>query len=167
MANDLVKRSLLSQAPRNTEWMDRDNDVTLARRPRVSVDPALRLRHLRKSYNDHVKELFAGPSHRRLVSYVIRPPGADASAVQSQLRELAETRGRHVIYDITDTTACDLRRREGYAKAISMIYAGRADGLVIPDMATITADYAHYEQQVRWLGERNAFLYLLIPEGQQ
>ena len=141
------------------------NDLTLRRQPRISVDPALRLRHLRRSYNDHVKELFPGSSHSRLVSYVIRPPGADASGVQSRLREMAEARGRHVIYDITDTIACDLRVREGYAEAIDMIYRGRADGLVIPDMATITADYAEYEQQVRWLGERNAFLYLLLPEG--
>ncbi|MEW1659703.1 MULTISPECIES: hypothetical protein [unclassified Streptomyces] len=166
MADHLV-RPALNQTPRNTAWTDRDIDLTLRRRPCIAVDLALRLRHLRGSYNDHVKELFPGRSHRRLVSYVIRPPGADASAVQSRLRELAEDRGRHVIYYITDTTACDLRKRQGYAEAISMIYTGRADGLVIPDMATITADYTQYEQQVRWLGERNALLYLLIPEGQQ
>ncbi|MGG2460159.1 hypothetical protein ACO0M4_10115 [Streptomyces sp. RGM 3693] len=167
MVGETLGRCARTHVPGSTVWMDEDNDLRYeSDRPHFSVDPATRLQHIRASYNDHVRDLFPGPSHRRLVSYVIRPPGADASAVQSQLRELAEVRGCHVIYDATDTIARDLRKREGYAKALRVIYGGRADGLVIPDMATITADYERYEQEMRWLGERNAFLYLLEPEGQ-
>ncbi len=167
MAGETLRCFARTHVPGSTTWMDKDNDLTRwSGRPHFSVDPAARIQHIRASYNDHVRHLFPGPSHRRLVTYVIRPPGADASAMQSRLRELAEEHGCRVVYDFTDTAAYDLDRREGYAKALRMIYGGRADGLVVPDMATLTADYAQYEQAVRWLGERNALLIPLIPETQ-
>ncbi|MFB6605196.1 hypothetical protein ACFCXR_01570 [Streptomyces noursei] len=104
--------------------------------PPRPVEAAHRLRGVRTAYNDHIAELF--PRHQRLVSYVIRPPGADVSAVQSQLRTLAEGHGRYVGYDITDEAACSLRRRDGYAEALDLVHRGRAHGLVVPNQATIS-----------------------------
>ncbi|MFK0295621.1 hypothetical protein ACIQU6_34850 [Streptomyces sp. NPDC090442] len=122
------------------------------------------MRSLRGSYNQHVKELFPR-GHDRLVSYVIRPAGSDASTVQSQLRELAEAHGRHVAYDRTDLATGDLAYREGFQDVAGLVYKGWADGLLVPDQATLTLNFEVYEQVVRWFGERNAYLFLLNPEG--
>ncbi|MEU7640470.1 hypothetical protein AB0C11_31020 [Streptomyces sp. NPDC039016] len=131
--------------------------------PPRPVDAAHRLRGVRTAYNDHIAELF--PRHQRLVSYVIRPPGADVSAVQSQLRTLAEEHGRYVGYDITDEAACSLRKRVGYAEALDLVYRGWAHGLVVPNQATISANVTAYAREVHWFGERNALFYVRDPEG--
>ncbi|WP_275466869.1 hypothetical protein [Streptomyces noursei] len=130
--------------------------------PPLAVDAAHRLRGVRTAYNDHIAELF--PRHQRLVSYVIRPPGADVSAVQSQLRTLAEEHGRYVGYDITDEAACSLRKRVGFAEARDLVYRGWAHGLVVPNQATISENLTVYRTQVHWFGERNALLYVRDPE---
>ncbi|WP_228976691.1 hypothetical protein [Streptomyces sp. DH12] len=152
-----------------TAWMDAENeryDYREAAGPRYYEPHGLYLYRTRRRLNQQAMNMKPPHRARRVVAYVCTWPGEDPGPAYARLEQLAADRGWEVRYRIHDDTGPQPSpRRPGWARTRSLCVRGFADGVLLTDRHQLDPDPGRYEEELRLLTGRLAFVQLCVSEA--
>ncbi|QDY77423.1 hypothetical protein [Streptomyces qinzhouensis] len=138
-------------------------------RPYLTGAAALVAQHLTRRRTALNQAVFLRPLSTRMprvISYVRTTPGTDPDPVFTRLRGFARLHDWHVGHELYDTAGDTPQESIAWQRARRLMHEGFADGVVVPDRSHISGDDRAYLAEIEFVGERQCFTALLVPESE-
>ncbi|MFJ8230676.1 hypothetical protein ACIQ9E_12070 [Streptomyces sp. NPDC094448] len=138
-------------------------------RPYLTGTAALVAQHLTRRRTALNHAVFLRPLSTRVprvIGYVRTTPGTDPEPVFARLRDYARRQDWHMGHELYDTTRDTPQESIGWLRARRLLHEGFADGVVVADRSHISDDDRAYLDEIEFIGERQCFTALLVPEAE-
>ncbi|MFD9715857.1 hypothetical protein [Streptomyces sp. NPDC059076] len=132
-------------------------------RPLDRADPPAALRALREQINANAETYRTG--RLTVVLYALTAPHGDPTDHLGLARQFADHKHATVHAEFSDRTGdVDPALRPGWAKTLRALAHNQANAIVSISRTAISHHPTPHREQLAWLGDHHAALYLLRPE---